>query len=646
MLAPGSEARLTGLQTEHLNGAKVRIVKYQAQKQRYVVDFPCGERSRAAFKQENLVPESEPESVPASGGGGGASSSAPGGVTSQTLLPGLPTLSDPVPLMRGAINLGMRQGLLTREASTLQYWKVVATFNIRVQSGGGGGGGGGPPPHFTVCYLRPEILGHYPAETCARGQPGLVPEALKRRLEDLVAAAKRSLPFSDRVERACLAAADGPIHSLRKAMDAALREHGGGFRWASTLDSDNLRAVHCTAGNEYARGVVHFSSIGFSASLAPLHVNLPLHWYLFRRADLGRKAYALANIVAAAEVPITSVEQARNLPRVGDASARVLQEALAQLRAAAARAPAPAAEGKGHAAQPHAAQPQPFSGAGRVLGGSGGAASGVASPSAPAPGSPAPGSPAAGSPAAGSPAAGSPAAESLKRRRQQAQLAALERRGLVPSPLVSPAEASAPSAPAGGTALVWLHGAFGPSKVWSGAQAAWRRGRLSHVDGWQAPIGPALRAAQDQPHWFDGSGDALEEHAVAGALRACAAAGARRVVVAGVSQGGAKALQVALQWHSLGLPAGLRLAGVVSVSGWLPASVRERDIAHGVVPAPTPAHCRLGTPKTRPRHARTSRTGAPVLLVHAAADEVVAVQRMRRARDELQARARHFLDTS
>ena len=145
MLAPGSEARLTGLQTEHLNGAKVRIVKYQAQKQRYVVDFPCGERSRAAFKQENLVPESEPESVPASGGGGGASSSAPGGVTSQTLLPGLPTLSDPVPLMRGAINLGMRQGLLTREASTLQYWKVVATFNIRVQSGGGGGGGGGPP---------------------------------------------------------------------------------------------------------------------------------------------------------------------------------------------------------------------------------------------------------------------------------------------------------------------------------------------------------------------------------------------------------------------------------------------------------------------------------------------------------------------
>ena len=57
------------------------------------------------------------------------------------------------------------------------------------------------------------------------------------------------------------------------------------------------------------------------------------------------------------------------------------------------------------------------------------------------------------------------------------------------------------------------------------------------------------------------------------ALRACAERGQTRVVLAGVSQGGAKALQVALQWDTLGVPPGVRLVGVVAVSGWLPAAV-------------------------------------------------------------------------
>ena len=57
MLQEGSIARLAGLQSQPLlNGVTVKVVKYQSLKQRYVVTFPGGERGRATFKPENLLP--------------------------------------------------------------------------------------------------------------------------------------------------------------------------------------------------------------------------------------------------------------------------------------------------------------------------------------------------------------------------------------------------------------------------------------------------------------------------------------------------------------------------------------------------------------------------------------------------------------
>lgn len=57
MLQEGSIARLSGLQSQPLlNGVTVKVVKYQSLKQRYVVTFPGGERGRATFKPENLLP--------------------------------------------------------------------------------------------------------------------------------------------------------------------------------------------------------------------------------------------------------------------------------------------------------------------------------------------------------------------------------------------------------------------------------------------------------------------------------------------------------------------------------------------------------------------------------------------------------------
>ena len=329
---------------------------------------------------------------------------------------------------RGALNLGMWPGMLHRAAAVNEYWKVVVTFNILISEESYGddddGDSRGPPPHFTICYLRPTDSMGYPAETCAVGQPGLIPETVARSVEQLVTVARRAPPpLRDRVQNASLVVENGTIHTLRQQIDSALRQHGGGFQWASTANSDNLCAVHCTAGADYVRGpIVDFKSITFSASLAPIAPNVPLHYYLLNHAPVTHLVrFRLANLVATAETPIASAADARSISGIGEKMAQDVGRALDALRAAAAGGKTPMAEtNEDTYAQMLAARArQPFSGAGHVLGG-GHAASGSLSSSAGA------------SELAVAPAAGDPTVErSLKRKRKEEQLAALERRGLL-----------------------------------------------------------------------------------------------------------------------------------------------------------------------------------------------------------------------
>ena len=58
LLEPDSLARLQGLKSApELNGVLVKIVKYLPDRERYLVDFPSGERKRATFARTSLSPE-------------------------------------------------------------------------------------------------------------------------------------------------------------------------------------------------------------------------------------------------------------------------------------------------------------------------------------------------------------------------------------------------------------------------------------------------------------------------------------------------------------------------------------------------------------------------------------------------------------
>ena len=125
-----------------------------------------------------------------------------------------------------------------------------------------------------------------------------------------------------------------------------------------------------------------------------------------------------------------------------------------------------------------------------------------------------------------------------------------------------------------------------------------------------------------KPAWFSSPAKEAEALGVVrrqlkGISESIARSGRADVVLAGVSQGGAMALQAApqLQAEIAGShPPGVRLVGVLAVSAWLPA---------GVVLANATAH---------PASASTS---PHFLLVHAKQDEVVPISEMHDAKAKL-----------
>ena len=177
-------------------------------------------------------------------------------------------------------------------------------------------------------------------------------------------------------------------------------------------------------------------------------------------------------------------------------------------------------------------------------------------------------------------------------------------------------------------AVVWMHSAGGPSDVWAKAQREWQR-VLAHVRFHNPEAPPAARESGSRdwllgkPSWFDGrcvtkDGPATCEalDTVRRSLEDIARDGSARVVLAGVSQGGAMALQAALQL-TYSLPAGVDIVGVLGISAWLPPQ--------------------LLSPGTLPEGSGAGVRTMPFRLVHARQDAVVPIARMSEAAETLRA---------